>query len=504
MDNLQRVNLTKSFNKLCSSVIKYRVVDNRVLNYKGFNGVCIGAFKRIQEGLHHRIIISSLSTDSNFNYSSKDISTVIYRLFLICDFEIFSFESMRLLNDIIDNNPCISECNPFSTDQIDQLILIKNKCIENFSSVEEAFTVRDTQELEQTNPVNNSDPVLQNEFNNSDSNLAQNSNIVLDKSFFEESINKLRSEFELKLNQLKIQNSDPDLFLTSERIKEYEFKIKHLFNKKLRFEKNICILNKHLEKGDAPSQLCHFNFPEPFLKHNVKFVSEYNKFICDSQISIMRMSIRHLNDEISILEKDLKFFKRNLNGCVDSVEEFVADIEKSETDFLKNEFLRADNKCETVAVKFFVAEKKDGFSRNFSNNNSSKKKSYNHWQKSRNEKVDDDNMLRNSGANYNKSNRFSNKSHVVGDNMHGKNVNFDSSRSNRHKSRSRNVSTSSRHERETYSRESNKFSNDDNSFKSLDKVENNNKINYKNNNTNMNTRNKQQNFRKVQNLNQKK
>ncbi|CAF1129861.1 unnamed protein product, partial [Brachionus calyciflorus] len=109
-----------------------------------FNGVCIGAFKRIQEGLHHRITITSLSTDSNFNYSSKDISTVIYRLFLICDFEMFSFESMRLLNDIIDNNPFISECNPF---------------------IEEAFTVRDTQELEQANLVNNSDPVLQNEFN---------------------------------------------------------------------------------------------------------------------------------------------------------------------------------------------------------------------------------------------------------------------------------------------------------------------------------------------------
>ncbi|CAF1160985.1 unnamed protein product, partial [Brachionus calyciflorus] len=64
MDHLQRVNLTKSFNKLCSSIVKYRMVDNGVINYKGFNGACIGAFKRLQDGLHHKIIISSLSTES--------------------------------------------------------------------------------------------------------------------------------------------------------------------------------------------------------------------------------------------------------------------------------------------------------------------------------------------------------------------------------------------------------------------------------------------------------
>ncbi|CAF1155293.1 unnamed protein product, partial [Brachionus calyciflorus] len=179
------------------------------------------------------------------------------------------------------------------------------------------------------------------------------------KSFFEESLNKLRLEFESQLNQLKIQNNDPELYLTSERIKEYEVKIKHLFNKKLRNEKNIVILQKHIEKNDAPSQLYHINFPEPFLKHNAKFVSDYNDYISQSQKDIMNLAIKHLNDEIKILEKDLKYFKKNLVGCVDSVEDFVNDIETRESDFLKNEFFKADKKCDNVVVKPYLVEKKE-------------------------------------------------------------------------------------------------------------------------------------------------
>ncbi|CAF1020481.1 unnamed protein product [Brachionus calyciflorus] len=309
----------------------------------------------------NKIIISSLSTENNFNYSSKDIASVIFRLFVICDYELFNAETIRILYDLIDKNPSISECNPLNLEEIDQLTLVKSKCLENFSTIEEAFIVPDTQVLPSSNVENNSSSNLTGDSSvdgpNNVNNLGQT--VSLDKTYFEESLNRLRFEFETQLNQLKIQNNDPELFLTSERIREYEFKIKHLFNKKLRFEKNIAILNRHIEKNDAPSQLFHVNFPQPFLKHNEKFVLEYNQFISDSQKKIMKMAIKHLTDEINILEKDLKSFKKNLTGCVDSVDVFVADIENREIDFLKNEFLAADRKCENVKVKPYVVEKKE-------------------------------------------------------------------------------------------------------------------------------------------------
>ncbi|CAF0958835.1 unnamed protein product [Brachionus calyciflorus] len=299
--------------------------------FSGFNGACIGAFKRLQDGVHHRLITSSLTSNEDFNYSSKDLVYVVFRLFILCDFEIFNSDAIRILSYLIEKNPIISDSPKLKSDEIDQLILIKNKCIENFSTVEDAFGVSDTQ-ASIPNLIPDVVPdvnTIQNE-NSSDNNDGNQSvNITLDKSFFEESLNKLRLEFESQLNQLKIQNNDPELYLTSERIRVYEVKIKHLFNKKLRNEKNICILQKHIEKNDAPSQLYHMNFPEPFLKHNAKFVSDYNDYISQSQKYIMNLAIKHLNDEIKILEKDLKFFKKNLVGCVDSVEEFVNDIETS-------------------------------------------------------------------------------------------------------------------------------------------------------------------------------
>ncbi|CAF1031577.1 unnamed protein product [Brachionus calyciflorus] len=225
------------------------------------------------------------------------------------------------------------------------------------------------------------------------------------------------------------------------------------------------------------------------------------------------MAIKHLKEEISILEKDLKFFKRNLFGCVESVEEFVNEIENRVMDFLKSEFIRADKKCDNVTVKPFVVEKRDysNAQMRFVNTNRQSYNGFKHSNRNNNLKV------RNNFNTSFKSREVSylNKSDSYSD-LSVKSGNFKNSNFKKNNHRSRDSSSASRHENNNRNKRDNNYTrNKLSSYSSerddLNNVNNestnstkNSRISFSNNNKTMSKNKKSINFRLPQNSNPKK
>ncbi|CAF0968752.1 unnamed protein product [Brachionus calyciflorus] len=373
---IPNLTLDVAFEKLCELIVNKRCLNrHKTPDYSGFNGHSIGGFKRNSKGSYYELIVKSVSDDSKFDMDSKNISKILFSLFIMCSEHKLSGMSYWLLSDICNFNPVIAECDPYKEDDLSELKNILKKLIEVYDQTEDPFVVKDTQ------VVSNNDSNIENENNLQSTNYPDNTRDLVDRHFLEQSINKLMSDLDSRINALNLPVNDPELYLTSERIEQFGSKIKYLFNKKLRYENDVKVLRFHLENNTAPKQLFYQNYPIPFLKHNEKFVSDYNKIIRNTQVATMNLIIEHIEYDINVLENDLKYYKRNLVGCVKDVDVFVQNIHDRESEFLKDEFLKSDAKCKRIFIKPFEPEKKKfGVNNNRLNSsyNQNKPKNFNH------------------------------------------------------------------------------------------------------------------------------
>ncbi|CAF1068081.1 unnamed protein product [Brachionus calyciflorus] len=246
-----------------------------------------------------------------------------------------------MLCDLVNFNPSISECGNFDEEVLNVLFNLKLKAESEFNyDVDNPFVIKDTlQSKDQTS----SSTIAQNKENNFSFN---EDSVSIFKSFLKEQIDELRLDFENKVNRIKQEingSVGTEMYLTSERLDIFSKKIKHLFNKKLRYENDLRILKLHSELNTVPEQLNFNKFPEPFLKHNDRFIQKYNTLISKFQNEII----------------NLAFYKRNLNGFVDNIDEFVENIHIKEEDNLKIQFIDSDNKARRVILKPFVVISKN-------------------------------------------------------------------------------------------------------------------------------------------------
>ncbi len=108
-----------------------------------------------------------------------------------------------------------------------------------------------------------------------------------------------------------------DRELTSDQVKEYQKKMMYTYKKILIKQNDIKILETHLNKKHTPKQLCHKNYPTPFLKHDDIFITKYNQLIEKWQVETMNLAIERLREHVKILESDLALFKSILTKYVD-------------------------------------------------------------------------------------------------------------------------------------------------------------------------------------------
>lgn len=74
---VSKTQLTNSFNKLCSLIIRHRSFEDKIVSYANYSGLNFGAFKRAANLEYYKCICRFLKNDENFNYTSKDIGQLI-------------------------------------------------------------------------------------------------------------------------------------------------------------------------------------------------------------------------------------------------------------------------------------------------------------------------------------------------------------------------------------------------------------------------------------------
>ena len=124
-------------------------------------------------------------------------------------------------------------------------------------------------------------------------------------------------------------------------------KIKTLFDKMLRYENHIKVLNEHVKAGSAPSVL-NVKFPPPMLPHDPKSIDFYKKEIQKFQVSTMKMYIDRLEELIDDYKTNIAVIKeenlKHLTDLNDIVDSMYADLENS----LKPKFISSLEKANRI------------------------------------------------------------------------------------------------------------------------------------------------------------
>lgn len=367
MNQYSTEELRSALEAISQSILKQRSSSpsngNNNVCFKNFSGMCIGAFKRCNK-VSQEIINKSFSNEKNFDFDSRNVNKILLSLFIKIKPSDYGKYGYILLSDITKFNPEISECGRYSDEEINVLRELKAKAESEFTDVD----VEDPFQENQDHPNANQQPTSSTQTNDSNgpntvvnqndtTNTSNNSSIMCDKQFFINMFEQFKLDMDTKVNRLRDEftgNHNSDLYLTSERVGLFRVKVKQLFNKKLRYENDIKILKIHEELKSVPEQLNFDKFPEPFLKHNLSFIEDYNKLLSNFQSEIMSLIKRSLKSELDILQKDLNYYKSNLRGIVNNVDEFIDNLHKHEEKNLEKQFIDSDNKARRVKLKPFL------------------------------------------------------------------------------------------------------------------------------------------------------
>jgi hypothetical protein len=101
---------------------------------------------------------------------------------------------------------------------------------------------------------------------------------------------------------------------------------KNLYNLLFGLEKtknNIKIMQLHLNQGSVPISLYFSNYPQPFLKHDDKFIESYNNLIKKFQIETIGLIIERLNQLQIEKASEIESMKFLLNNHVKDVDSIV-------------------------------------------------------------------------------------------------------------------------------------------------------------------------------------
>ena len=116
----------------------------------------------------------------------------------------------------------------------------------------------------------------------------------------------------------------------------------------------------HKLNGTAPKQLNVYQFPVPFLPHDIIFMESYNNLIKKFQNEIIDLCIKRCNDQIKKLEDDLARLKSQVNNNNNNIDEIFNNIKKEVEDSFKMKTQKALDKAAKLIVRSLnVKERND-------------------------------------------------------------------------------------------------------------------------------------------------
>jgi hypothetical protein len=148
--------------------------------------------------------------------------------------------------------------------------------------------------------------------------------------------------------------------LTSDQVEKYQIRMGETYNKILKKENSIKILESHIKNNTTPKDLMHKFYPPPHIKEDPIFIERYNQLIDQIQKDTMKLIIVRHTEKIKILQNDFKVFKDVLKYHLNNIEDFSKEVIKNEEKNLLADFEQSNKKClEAKAEPFKMKNNKD-------------------------------------------------------------------------------------------------------------------------------------------------
>lgn len=179
----------------------------------------------------------------------------------------------------------------------------------------------------------------------------------------------LENFFNKKFNEkfdsmLRNRDKNEDYFNDIDKFLNFDINGKKLlrnFNKFLRYNNHIDILNFHKSNNTTPKCLFYSQHPYPFFIDSESFVEKHNQLIEKHQQEFMDLIICELNERIDKLKDENENIKlelsNNTNNLKFEIEDLFRRAENLEEKDLKEVFLKSKYKAERCKNVKYVAKK---------------------------------------------------------------------------------------------------------------------------------------------------
>ena len=191
-----------------------------------------------------------------------------------------------------------------------------------------------------TNPLDSSSqPINGTTFNNTIS-YSQAVNILDNLSELVTSQNSVNTDIAKAVRDEVVKYLGIKKQLTSTQVNEHCKKLGFTFQKILKKQNQIKILDTHLRQKTTPKDLSHRMFPTPHHTHSHKdlYVDTHNKIIEEAQIKMLENSKRFFESDIDILENDVVVYSSILEQHLPDFEDLKSKLKQRQEEILTKNF----------------------------------------------------------------------------------------------------------------------------------------------------------------------
>ena len=128
--------------------------------------------------------------------------------------------------------------------------------------------------------------------------------------------------------------------LTSAEVNDHCKKLGYVLQKLLKRQNSIKIARSHINNKTTPKDLCHQSFPRPYetIRHKQIFVDNHNKIIEDAQAKMLDNAILSFEEDIEMLENDVKVYTSILKHHIHNFDDYKAKLKEQQEKRLENSF----------------------------------------------------------------------------------------------------------------------------------------------------------------------
>jgi hypothetical protein len=306
-----------------------------------YQGHAINGFKdgKSTKAAHDFIQQFMISNGSaNFSMDVSNVASTLFKIYEKAEASEYSATTYAFLGKIMTTKNILN----YSLTE-NQLEILQEK-YNTAKTIFDTLVVDDPFETNQ-NVVNETliVPQTQSQSNNQ-SELSQ-----LITNLLKEKFDELKSEMNVKLEDLRNNNENYENKTLSQLTKLLNFRIR----KRLLAKHSINIQNEHLKNGTAPAQLQADKFFIPYC-FTSRFLTKMDEILKTVQKAIMEAIIEEINFKIELIEQDIEKIKKAIEKHKNKSEipKFTEDLEENESKKLKKRFARSLNKTKKASISF--------------------------------------------------------------------------------------------------------------------------------------------------------